>query len=209
LRRFENLNRSARNTSLDLHRQTLLRFSMDSLSIRSDDTCFPCLQRRPQYNLPCGHCVCENCVRSFGMRNQYNPWLFEVDSCFFCSLTTCGVTVKTRPPTAGIRVLTLDGGGVRGLTTLEFLRHLQYKIDLPYPVQENFDVAFGTSSGEAYSPEVSLVLISNQAGSLFWHCSSTDGRLSNVSSASNSLLKLLFNVVHHLAYQSYLRFWTS
>jgi hypothetical protein len=152
LRRFENLNRSARNTSLDLHRQTLLRFSMDSLSIRSDDTCFPCLRRRPQYNLPCGHCVCENCVRSFGMKNQYNPWLFEVDSCFFCSLTTCGVTVKTLPPTAGIRVLTLDGGGVRGLTALEFLRHLQYKIGLPYPVQENFDVAFGTSSGEACNP---------------------------------------------------------
>ena len=149
LKLFENLNRSARNTSVDLHRQVLLKMSMDSLSIRSDDTCFTCLRRRPQYNLPCGHCICENCVRSFGRKNQYDPWLFEVDSCFFCGLTTCGVTVKTLPPTAGIRVLTLDGGGVRGLTTLEFLRHLQDKIGLPYPVQENFDVVFGTSCGES------------------------------------------------------------
>jgi hypothetical protein len=66
----------------------------------------------------------------------------------------CGVAVKTLPPTAGIRVLTLGGGGVCGLTTLEFLRHLQYKIGLPYPVQETFDVAFGTSSSEACNPGI-------------------------------------------------------
>lgn len=121
---------------------------MDWLSIRSDDTCFTCLRRRQQYNLPCGHCICENCVRVFGRRSHEDPWLFDVDSCFFCGITTSGVVVKILPPTAGIRVLTLDGGGVRGLTTLEFLRHLQDKLDLPYPVQENFDVVFGTGSGE-------------------------------------------------------------
>jgi len=67
---FEDLNRSTRNASADLHRQVLLKISMDSLSIRSDDTCFTCLRRRPQYHLPCGHIICENCVRVFGRKNH-------------------------------------------------------------------------------------------------------------------------------------------
>ena len=51
------------------------------------------------------------------------------------------------PENAGVRVLTVDGGGVRGLGTLQYLKALQERIDLPYPVQENFDLAYGTSSG--------------------------------------------------------------
>jgi patatin-like phospholipase/acyl hydrolase len=57
------------------------------------------------------------------------------------------VVVKAVPQTAGIRVLTLDGGGVRGLAPLQYLQVLQDRIGLPFPVQENFDVVFGTSSG--------------------------------------------------------------
>jgi len=56
--------------------------------------------------------------------------------------------VKTLPPTAGVRVWTFDGGGVRGLATLQYIQELQDKIGLPYPVQEHFDVAFGTSIGK-------------------------------------------------------------
>jgi len=63
-------------------------------------------------------------------------------------MTTSGVVVKTLPKTAGIRILTLDGGGVRGLATLIYLQLLQDRIGLPYPVQENFDIVFGTSSGK-------------------------------------------------------------
>lgn len=44
-------------------------------------------------------------------------------------------------------MLTLDGGGVRGIATLQYLKNLQERIGLPYPVQENFDLVYGTSSG--------------------------------------------------------------
>ena len=159
---FDDLNRHTTNTAVDLHRQLLLKFSSDRLSYRSDDTCLVCIRRRPQYRLPCGHCICENCVRAFGRKSEHDPWLFEVDSCFFCGLTTsvevdsrffCGLTtsgvvVKTLPQTAGIRVLTLDGGGVRGIAHLEYLQALQDTVGLPYHVQENFDVIFGTSIGK-------------------------------------------------------------
>lgn len=56
--------------------------------------------------------------------------------------------MKTLPPTAGVRVLTFDGGGVRGLVTLIYLLLLQDQIGLNYPVQEHFDVVVGTSSGK-------------------------------------------------------------
>ena len=146
---FEKLDSSMIATSADLHRQLLFRFKWDCLARRSDDEgCLVCLRRTPQYNLPCGHCICENCVRVFGNKSKHDPWLFEVNSCLWCGLTTNGVVVKTWPPTAGVRVLTFDGGGVRGLTTLQYMQKLQDRIGLPYPVQEHFDVVFGTSIGK-------------------------------------------------------------
>jgi patatin-like phospholipase/acyl hydrolase len=55
---------------------------------------------------------------------------------------------KLIPPTAGIRILSMDGGGVRGiigLTTLVLLeRDLSY---LGCPIWDVFDFVIGTSSG--------------------------------------------------------------
>lgn len=148
--RFETLDSSTTATSVDLHRQLLLRCEPGRLTIRSEEVCLVCLRRTPQYNLACGHCICENCVRVFG-RSEHDRWTFEVDSCFWCGLSTSRVVVKTLPPTAGVRVLTFDGGGVRGLVTLIYLQLLQDQIGLDYPVQEHFDVVVGTSSGKVPS----------------------------------------------------------
>ncbi|RDL30200.1 uncharacterized protein BP5553_10478 [Venustampulla echinocandica] len=143
----EKLESSAAGAATDIHRQLLVAFDSDWQALRSDDTCLTCLRRRPQYGLPCGHCACENCVRVFGKRSEADPWLFEVDSCVFCGAATSGIVVKTFPPTAGVRVLTFDGGGVRGIATLQYLQELQDKLGLPYPVQEHFDLVFCTSVG--------------------------------------------------------------
>ena len=149
---FAKLQRSAINIAADSHRQVLLRTVSNCLSIRLDNTCVICIRRTPQYGLPCGHVICENCVRVFGRLSPIDPWLFEVDSCFFCGLSTSGVVVRTLPPTAGIRVLTFDGGGIRGVASLQYLQVLQERIGLPYPVQENFDMVYGTSIGNRSSP---------------------------------------------------------
>ena len=55
---------------------------------------------------------------------------------------------KVKPPTAGVRVLSIDGGGIHGVVPLKFLQLLQGRIGPPYPVQDNFGTAYGTSSGE-------------------------------------------------------------
>ncbi|TGO90888.1 hypothetical protein BPOR_0047g00110 [Botrytis porri] len=139
--------RSAINMSVESHRQILRRLFLNCLTIRSDDTCVVCIRRTPQYGLPFGHVIFENCVRTFGRLSLLDPWIFEVESCLFCGLSTSGVVIKTIPPTAGIRVLTFDGGGIRGVASLQYLQVLQERIGLPYPVQENFDMVFGTSIG--------------------------------------------------------------
>ena len=112
----------------------------------SESTCFVCVRRRPQYCLPCRHWVCQTCVCTFARLDAGDPYLFHADECLLCG-ATAGPCIRVRPATATTRILSIDGGGTRGRAPLEFLSVLQEAIGLPYPVQQNFDVVFGTSSG--------------------------------------------------------------
>jgi hypothetical protein len=118
-----------------------------SVTNSSEETCFACLRRRPRYCLPCQHWVCQNCVRVLCTLSDQDPWLFNVKKCLLCDATFNNVQIRVKPDTASPRILSIDGGGARGRAPLEFLRVLQHTIALPYPVQRNFDMVFGTSSG--------------------------------------------------------------
>lgn len=69
---------------------------------------------------------------------------YYVQSCPLCGAGSLVVTLK--PPTAGVRVLTIDEGGIRDVIPLKFLRILQDIIGPGCAVQDLFDLAFGTSS---------------------------------------------------------------
>lgn len=60
--------------------------------------------------------------------------------------------VRLKPPTASIRILSIDGGGIRGIVPLETLSLLQQLIRSDCPIQELFDLAYGTSIGEHSPP---------------------------------------------------------
>jgi hypothetical protein len=145
---FENFIQDTGTPSATVHSDNLQHFKLHWRRIRSDDTCLACLRRKPEYILPCGHSVCENCALVFGECNEHNRWVFEIHNCFLCGMELRDVTVKVKPDNAGVIALSIDGGGVRGIMPLQFLQVLQDRIGLPIPVQENFDIAFGTSSGE-------------------------------------------------------------
>lgn len=113
----------------------------------STDTCFACLRRRPEYFLPCHHSLCLACVKDFGDPCQQNPTRFIMTTCCLCGRKTSNLVVLDRPPTAGIGLLCLDGGGVRGVVQTEILSLLEQRIGLPIPVQEHFQLAAGASAG--------------------------------------------------------------
>ncbi|KAF4775522.1 patatin family protein [Colletotrichum scovillei] len=108
--------------SASLHRQLVAAFAEDWVQLKSNSTCYLCLRRAPQVFPACGHGHCLNCVEVFGVASAADPWLIEVAECILC-----GQNIDMQ-----IRVL----------------KQLEDDIGLPgHPVQQNFDVVFGTSSG--------------------------------------------------------------
>jgi hypothetical protein len=134
--------------SAKAHLENLQHFQSYWQRIRDNDICLPCLDQTPEYTLPCGHANCELCVQRF-WNNDHHPWVFKRGECVLCrSHFPREVTVKIHNPSRGLRVLSLDGGGIRGIVHLKFLQILQDRIGLPLPVQENFDFTVGTSCGK-------------------------------------------------------------
>jgi hypothetical protein len=86
---------------------------------------------------------------NFGEQSIEDPWEFKVRRCFLCKMIMPeDVIVKIHPPTSGAGVLCLDGGGVRGVIPLAFMKRIQDRIGLPIPFQSFFKTAFGVSSGQ-------------------------------------------------------------
>jgi hypothetical protein len=115
--------------------------------IKTYRSCLACLQRRPEYRYPCHHMICEDCCIELGRRGDCDRDLFAFTNCPFCRLT-CSIRIRVKPATAGVRLLSIDGGGVRAVIPIQFLRALEQALDLDIPVQEHFDLSYGTSSGK-------------------------------------------------------------
>ena len=75
-----------------------------------------------------------------------SEYTYELGSCPLCSSRWLIATLK--PPTAGVRILSINGGGIRGVVLLEFLGILQNAVRSDCLVRDLFDLAFGTSSGK-------------------------------------------------------------
>jgi hypothetical protein len=154
---FEQLIRGLTSSS-EIHRRTLSQFKDYWCQIKSSSTCFSCSRRRPQYSLHCGHVVCENCVLIFGEVDENDPWMYNIHQCFLCGEKMPEqVTIRTHPPTAGVGILCLDGGGARGMLTLGMMKRIQDRIGLPIPFQKFFKVAFGISSGRLSIATISTI----------------------------------------------------
>lgn len=140
--------------------------------LQSYKTCFTCLRMIPDHVLPCGHALCENCAKDFGMPSQRQESVVEIDECVLCLQTwEEKQLIRTKPRCAGVRILTLDGGGVRGALEIAILLKLEERIGLGLPIREFFDLVIGTSTGKCFWH------------GLYWYSASRVHPDSNVSQA--------------------------
>lgn len=133
-------------TSAHLHKKNLAHYAQVWALLKTHKTCLFCLRRKPEHVLSCEHAICEVCVRIFGNPLSGNEFCYMVSSCILC-VKKVSLSTRLKPPTAGARILTIDGGGIRGVIPLEFLRLLQDLLGFDLCLQDFFEQAFGTSSG--------------------------------------------------------------
>ena len=128
-----------------VHRANLGTMNVVWMQLRSNRTCFSCDLRKPEIVLTCGHSICNTCVQIFGRPKPEAEHTHVIDECVYCCLGSLEVALT--PPTKAKCLLSIDGGGTRGVVVLEYLDVLQDIIGPDCPIQHLFHLTFGTSSG--------------------------------------------------------------
>ncbi|KAF6832216.1 hypothetical protein CPLU01_06315 [Colletotrichum plurivorum] len=134
-----------------LHREQLTDFYRSLGNVTdfvSHSTCFSCLRELPEHPLPCGHVLCLPCIEAYGIKTSGTS--IEVDQCPLHPgqpLREPPWTISIKPPHAGVRVLCLDGGGVRGIVELYVLKAIERVLGDGLRIQDFLDLIVGTSTG--------------------------------------------------------------
>lgn len=100
---------------------------------RSQSLCLSCLGCRPYYKLTCGHYICDSCIDRNGMEH-----------CAACGLKN-HIELHTKPPTAGVRVLSLSGDAADAPAIAQLLQ--QIRRQLHSPLHQNFDLVAAQGIG--------------------------------------------------------------
>ena len=132
--------------ALDLHRQQV-RELRSLRSLPPNVLCIFCLMGLTQQPLPCGHTLCDVCVRSLS-DCIIGEYCYMIRDCIFCS-QTIRFQRCLKPPTCGIRALSLDGGGIRGVISLENMLLMQDELGKGSELRflDQFDLVVATSAG--------------------------------------------------------------
>ncbi|KAJ5611997.1 hypothetical protein N7510_005191 [Penicillium lagena] len=144
---------SSRRTSSAIRRDILIRFYRRWGGLRSTTTCFVCLCHPPEHMMPCKHALCDTCVMIFGTLSATGKYHVDLTQCPICE-ERFNITIRQLPPTKHPVILSLDGGGVRGLVQLGLLQALEKRFgmsmaDLP-------DLCTGTSVGALSAIDIFL-----------------------------------------------------
>jgi hypothetical protein len=150
-------------TATAIHLNTLELIWPYSSNLETNQVCLCCLMSMPEKVLKCGHAICDTCVRVFSKLVSKNK--YSITICMICGLHTHGQYFHLLPPTAGIRILSFDGGGVRGIIPIIVLRHLEQELSLfECKIGDFFDVVFGTSTGKVSIKinDIPLLMLQNR-----------------------------------------------
>lgn len=131
------------------HLQRLQNVQSYLLPLKTHKTCLSCLLRTPEKVFTCGHALCDTCVRSLGRKESEERNTFTFNECVLCGKPNHRPSISLAPCTAGVRILSLDGGGVKGVIPLVVLQHLEDSLsDLGLTIRDVFDFVCGTSVGK-------------------------------------------------------------
>ena len=150
--------------ALQIHREKVASLDIDWAQMKSNETCFYCLPRMPEITLSCGHAICEVCVRNIGHEMSAFDSQYRIDACMLCR--TGKLLVGLRPLTAGLRLLSMDGGGTLGVIAMGFMNVMQGTLGDIWRIQDLFDVAYGTSVGAFEDPTLVFALADVGTGGL-------------------------------------------
>lgn len=119
------------------------------VEVHSYRSCFTCLRSLPDHVLPCGHALCEACAIDFCLSHDNEPVTELVfKRCVICKSSWPPQIIQIKPEYAGVRILTLDGGGVRGILELALWQLVEKEVGLELPICRYFDLIIGTSTGD-------------------------------------------------------------
>lgn len=139
---------SGTSTAVAWHLARLLALRPCVAQLRCNTTCLLCIMHRPEKVLACGHAICDDCIRTFGSRSLATRYSFHFAQCPLCGAANENGSFQLMPPTAGPRILTLDGGGVKGIIPITLLCCIEQQLAwLGCPLRDHFDLVCGTSSG--------------------------------------------------------------
>jgi hypothetical protein len=111
--------------------------------------CAACLQESWVHLLPCEHGLCTLCLRACHGK-ELSGCRMHIYECPVCEQNIGSACIRGFvPPTASLRVLALDGGGIKGLVQLQILEHLLDKVRLrgAIHISSLFDLMVGSSIG--------------------------------------------------------------
>lgn len=143
-----------KTTSSEHRSSHLASFAQCWALLKTTSTCLFCLCLEPEHILACGHAICDSCVCIFAIRSL--GYDYCMPTCVLC-LAKVDFSVRLKPPTAKPRMLSIDGGGVKGVVALMFLNGLQRQLGDCSPLQDYFDLVVGTSSGKQGLPTQNVI----------------------------------------------------
>ncbi|KAJ5981123.1 hypothetical protein N7481_008421 [Penicillium waksmanii] len=132
-------------SSVEVRKEEMMVQSGRLSGLRSNEICLYCLTAAAQHVLECGHTLCDRCAQLFGKPSNGSDHQFVVERCL-CCLYQRAVIIDVQPRTASPSILSIDGGGVRGVIPLEFLMLVEEHL-YPCKIQDVIDLVIGTSSG--------------------------------------------------------------
>jgi hypothetical protein len=158
------------NSASQTHLAMLTTHHRHLADIKSHRSCFCCFMRMPEKVLACGHAFCDSCIKIFGRRSLLERNTHEFPQCVLCGVYCKDSVYRFVPPTAGIRMLTIDGGGVKGVVPLMYLQYLDKSLaPIGCAVREYFDFVCGTSAGNTDGSTTFTLLISHRWSRCYWH----------------------------------------